>query len=239
MMDSDSNKPNNIEVLIKLQDGLNKEITSDWKTKRNLDQFDTAASIEIGEFLDTIPHKWWKGECCEDLPSNWYKLDKYKSRVRKGYLELVDILHFILSAAILDNVDCLIKPKLPIKFTKVNNHKFRDFLNTKLVTRNYIEILYGLVAIADVYEFDIISYYVAKHTLNRIRQIRGDKEGKYSKIINGKEDNELLLECIPIDFIKNDLTDTFDLEKYEKLVNIVYEKFDIDKNKRYLLKSYI
>eukprot|EP00662_Eupelagonemidae_sp_cell21_P020678 gene20678-4727_t len=105
-------------------------------------------------------------------------------RMRKGgqvdvnnvRIELVDILHFSLSGR-----------GPPLSDTQNAITTFRHKHAFATITR--------LVAAADL-NFNIISYYVAKHTLNNIRQLQGYKDGTYVKVNKGMEDNELLHQCI-------------------------------------------
>ena len=231
-------KINNLKAIAMLQDGLNEIITTEWKTNRTREEFQLESNLELSEFIEMCPHKFWRNECSRNVKADWFLEKRYKVRVDKAKLEIVDILHFALSGAILDKDDLDIVPLYnPIKKVKAN--EVYSELCSKILSFNWMVVIYQLIVIANLLGFDIMSFYIAKHTLNHIRQLRGMGEGKYDKHKFGKEDNDILLECISTDFTGNQLFDEFDLDKYERLVSDVYSKFEIDTQDRKLLKSYL
>uniref|UniRef100_A0A0A9XNF0 E3 ubiquitin-protein ligase MYLIP n=1 Tax=Lygus hesperus TaxID=30085 RepID=A0A0A9XNF0_LYGHE len=81
----------------------------------------------------------------------------------------------------------------------------RDTRNAIATFRNVIElaqhyrfetITEGVIASAHDLDFNLVAYYIAKHTLNCIRQLGGYKNGSYVKVKAGVEDNVLLHDCI-------------------------------------------
>ena len=211
-----------LEILGKLQDGLNKKYNPDWKTVRTIDEFQTECMLETAELLECIRVKWWK----QSVPC-W----------EKAKLELVDILHFAISGAILKD-ELVSKPtSLQIK-SDLEISSFKYLFNLA-INHDFIGIIYTLINFANILKFDIISYYVAKFTLNKIRLLLGYRDGTYKKVVEGVEDNDLILKCIPESSETISLEKDYDISKYEQITKNVYDIFGIPLNQRNTLQSYI
>ena len=87
-----------------------------------------------------------------------------------------------------------------------------------------------ILGLAEKLKFNVPAYYIAKHTLNFIRQLSGYTDGSYKKIIDGKEDNELLHDVI-IGITIEDLEKDFD-GVANKIMNDVYDVFSVDTESR-------
>ena len=85
------NKPDQLKELFRLQKRLNKRIGVDTdrmtESKRRLWllRYCRAMSQEVAELTDCMPWKWW---------ANYQTFDRQNARV-----EVVDLLHFVISAA--------------------------------------------------------------------------------------------------------------------------------------------
>ena len=85
------NKPDQLKELFRLQKQLNKRIGVDTdrmtESKRRLWllRYCRAMSQEVAELTDCVPWKWW---------AKYQTFDRQNARV-----EVVDILHFVISAA--------------------------------------------------------------------------------------------------------------------------------------------
>lgn len=211
-----------IESLAKLQDALNKFIDVDWRTKRQPDDWGLAVTIEATELMDSYPWKWWKNVNATPDFNN-------------VKVELVDILHFALSGtmqmsgkpqqAIPEDVLSTIVPPLAETANAVKT--FRNVIYLAKIHR-FDVITEMVIASADDLEFNLVGYYIAKHTLNYIRQLGGYKSGAYKKVRDGVEDNALLHECLAQVPVEETLDDTKYVEAWDKIMALVYDAFNVD-----------
>ncbi len=181
--------PANLKDMLILQDELNKIIDVDWINARQ--PFLRAAFVEAAEALDHHGWKWWKKQ----------SLDLYQLQV-----ELIDILHFYLSDALIESKSnlslCAKIIDSEIHQTHINFDTVKYNLNT-LDTLQLLELL-GAMAACRRRSFaildqlmkkcslrwkDAFSQYVSKNILNLFRQDNGYRDGTYIKTWNGEEDN--------------------------------------------------
>ena len=222
--------------LAELQSSLNEVITKNWREKRTADEWALAIIMEATEGIDSYPWKWWKNT-------------KAKANIENIKIELIDILHFSLSgqmqvappdASSLDHIDDPSEEGYSI-YTPMTDPK------------NGIATFRKIISLADMHEFagvtkmvidaakdlgfNLPAYYIAKYTLNLIRQLRGYKEGTYKKMQKTstgnlliQEDNELLHDCI-VGIHDDDLVDDFEKTK-SIIMNRVYDAFGVFKHDR-------
>lgn len=192
-----------VEEHIKLQNNLNNIIDNNWLINRSINDFKRAIWLECAEAVESLPWKWWK---------------KQTININNFKIELIDIYHFLLSWIILkkdnnikDNLYRVVYIQYTNNIAPISNFideydkQYIEFLimnieklvlyvlqdNLEETINKYFAILFKIM---DVYEFDIL--YRGKHILNIIRQKNGYNTGNYNKIINEKEDNEILMELI-------------------------------------------
>lgn len=240
--------PQVLKSLARLQDGLNAIIDPSWRNVRTLENWSLAIVMETTELLDSYPWKWWKNIAAEPDFANIK-------------IELVDILHFSLSGTMqlqstdLNKVPVVATKKIedvctpfvsqsslancglqgmfyfPLSDTDNAIASFRNVIQLANIYR-FDLITEGVIAAAEDLEFNLVAYYVAKHTLNCIRQLGGYKNGTYVKVNHGVEDNVLLHECIK----EISVEDILDEEKYFSVWNVimtnVYEAFQIPASDR-------
>lgn len=212
-----------IGELAKLQDALNKFIDLDWRTKRTADDWGLAVTLESAELIDSYPWKWWK---------NVNASPDFKN-VR---VELVDILHFSLSGtmqvegtaaastAVPSDIDCCITG--PLAITKNAVRTFRNVIYlAKLHRFDFITAM--VIAAAQDLEFNLVGYYVAKHTLNYIRQLSGYKAGTYQKVKQGQEDNELLHSCLSGVSMGDMVDESTHVAAWNSIMVAVYDAFNV------------
>ena len=227
-----------LNILYRLQDGLNSDIVADWKNVRTNDEFQTECLLEIAELMECIPfRKWWKH----------YSGEQVNILREKSKLEMVDILHFALSGAILkkyEKISCkqyilsvvegflYSVPAYNLRDTDIEKYKSLIHLT---MGNNYEEIIRRLFILAKELKFNIFGYYIAKYTLNKIRLIKGYKTGEYKKTNKGREDNEILLEYIPKSM--NNMN-RLELEIYEIMIENIYIAFGIPPEHRFKLKNF-
>lgn len=236
-----------LNSLAELQDGLNYMIDPSWRTVRSLDNWSLAITMESTELLDSYPWKWWKNI-------------NAKPDIANVKIELVDIFHFSLSGAMqlrstskelvpavsLKPLKEVMQTFSPLKECTTDPHGVLFFPLTD--TQNAIPSFRNVIQLANAYRFDIITesiiyaaedlgfnlvaYYVAKHTLNCIRQLGGYKSGSYVKVNNGVEDNVLLHDCIKGITMEDVLDDNKYLASWNLIISRVYEAFQVKESDR-------
>lgn len=220
-----------------LQSALNEYITPDWKNKRSELDFMIASHMEMSELIDTeivvggqkhsMGWKWWKGANGGRTMDvvNWD--DLHPSVVDNIKIELTDLVFFTLSQKILED--------FTNQDEEAEMHCCNDWINFMKITLNNLMQKPGcamqiIIHLAEKLKFNVCAYYIAKHTLNYIRQLQGYQDGSYKKIVDGKEDNELLhdvIEGITIEAMENDFNGISN-----KIMNGVYDVFSVDNEYR-------
>ena len=214
-----------------LQDALNEFITTNWKQNRTELDFMVASHQEMAELIDTavedngVKHalgwKWWKGKAGERTMDSvdWSNMHvAVKDNVK---IELTDLLFFTLSQKVLGDFSD------PDDIVVPNEN---DWINFMTISANNIlqrpgTALQLILALSEKLEFNIAAYYIAKHTLNHLRQLTGYQDGSYVKVNDGVEDNELLhsiIADITVANIDNDFNTVADT-----IMNGVYDTFNI------------
>lgn len=230
--------PTLIQSLARMQDRLNRFISPDWRSIRTPDDWGLAVTMESTELIDSYPWKWWK---------NVNATPDFKN-VR---VELVDILHFTLSGTMqceaarsqqepqepqqqgAGGAAVAIQTQIssPLSETKNAVKTFRAVIQLAAQHR-FAEITEMVIAAAEDLEFNLVGYYVAKHTLNYIRQLGGYKSGAYVKVQGGVEDNELLHQCIaevPVDEVLGEETH---VAAWNRVMEKVYDAFSVEAKDR-------
>eukprot|EP00758_Cryptobia_borreli_P012295 Tbor_TRINITY_DN5732_c0_g2::TRINITY_DN5732_c0_g2_i4::g.19633::m.19633 len=219
-----------IQALAKMQDGLNCFIDSDWRSNRSLKDWALACTIESTELMDSYPWKWWKNV-------------KGNPDFKNVRVELVDILHFALSGTM----------QMQSEGSRNCDSPIPGDIKTTIIsplqdTQNAIETFMNVISLAKYHKFDIITemviasaqdlsfnlvgYYIAKHTLNYIRQLGGYKDGTYVKVKQGTEDNELLHECIAQVDSEQVISSEGYVVAWDKVMQLVYDAFKVDEKER-------
>lgn len=171
-----------LSTMLALQEGLNVKINPNWKLAGYA--WHRAIMVEAVELLEHVGWKWWKAQ---------------EPNVAQARLELVDIWHFAMSLAMVQqSTDQLLETpevlNLPIKLTvdALIHDAAREQFN------------YG--AFCDLMAFfgmtwdDLYRIYVGKNVLNTFRQNHGYKEGTYRKDWGGVEDNVVLDQITDMNF---------------------------------------
>jgi len=186
--------------MLELQDGMNSKVNPDWVSANN--NWYRAIQVEGVEAVEHHGWKWWKKQDCD------------MAQLR---MELVDIWHFILSAAIqlqrgnvaLAKVDMQAELHLQQKSVQFDN---QHYVLAQLNLLGKLDLLVGLAASkrhslalfesllhdCDMEWNDLFKQYVGKNVLNVFRQDHGYKAGTYIKIWDGREDNEHLVEVLEV-----------------------------------------
>lgn len=187
---------NKLQEMLRTQDGLNRIINVDWKTAKN--PWTRAIWIEAAELLEHLGWKWWK---------------KQEPNYGQAEIELVDIWHFILSqyAEGMNEVnigqltDAMIQ-RMHDRGRRIAVYQNQVVCIDDLQLRERVEVLAAAAAAGDdtlpaftaICEligltFDqLYDFYIAKNVLNTFRQRHGYKDGSYTKVWDGIEDNVVL-----------------------------------------------
>ena len=193
-------KTETLDKLTLLQDSLNELITPHWKENRTELDFMVSSHQEMAELIDTsvatdgsdkqtsMGWKWWKGKAGERTMDSveWNNLNS--AVVDNVKIELTDLLFFTLSQKVLGDMSD------PLEDVELNDNDWVNFMTISAM--NLLQrpgtALGMILLLAERLNFNISAYYIAKHTLNHIRQLTGYKDGSYVKVNDGVEDNELL-----------------------------------------------
>lgn len=184
--------------MLELQDSMNTTVNREWIAANN--NWHRAIQVEGVEAIEHHGWKWWKRHDCD-----WAQLR----------MELVDIWHFMLSAAIqlkhgniaLAKLDMQAELHLKQKSVQFDN---QYYVLAQLSLLEKLDLLVGLatakrISLAlfesllhdcDMEWNDLFKQYVGKNVLNVFRQDHGYKVGSYIKIWDGREDNEHLVEVL-------------------------------------------
>ncbi|MDZ4200879.1 MAG: dUTP diphosphatase [Gallionella sp.] len=196
--------------MLELQNLMNSKVNPDWVAANN--NWHRAIQVEGVEAIEHHGWKWWKKQDC-DMP-----------QLR---MELVDIWHFVLSAAIQDKhgntsltkIEMLSELNLRKKSVQFDN---QYYVLAQLSLLEKLDLLVGLAAAkrSNLATFEslladcgmdwnmLFKQYVGKNVLNMFRQDHGYKAGTYIKVWDGREDNEHLVEALDIlDPASDDLRD--------------------------------
>jgi dimeric dUTPase (all-alpha-NTP-PPase superfamily) len=166
--------------------------------------------MECAELIDSFNWKHWKDI---DKPIDW----------ENAVIEVVDIWHFIVSLVLEDGkvnrgkgIDRMVRDVTDIqgfeRFVK-EPYSLKDDASAEIIndiekiihetTGFKVEIYdsllknyFSLALKCGVNLKILYKYYVAKNVLNGFRQDHGYKDGSYTKVWNGKEDNVVMLEIM-------------------------------------------
>lgn len=191
--------------MLDIQDRLNEITTPEWRTNRTISECQVAILDEISEFLGSVPWKWWKATG---------EIDRWNMKI-----EAVDILHFCLSTVMLTT---RYETNRELYFGLPDNTaRQQDVLITdgQLDHEHFINVIHDLIVFSDdvyyVNEFlkavnltseELSAIYMAKATLNEIRQNGGYKDGTYIKNYEGIEDNYRLRDIVEYFMEHNDVS---------------------------------
>lgn len=210
---------NNIEPYVKklremvaLQEEVNCLIEPDWRLKQQ--DYSRAIWIECAELMDHVGWKWWKRQTLN--------LEQIK-------FELIDIWHFALCIMLQDKESLETKIKsAAVEFKAIGARQsissYRLLLSTENLARaaltgsKFDQAIFCDAMRASGMAFDDLYIgYIGKNVLNTFRQKNGYKEGRYSKIWGGREDNEWLAELLTT---TDSNSDHYRVRLYSELENV-------------------
>lgn len=189
--------------MLQLQDKFNCVVNPDW---RNADYpWHRAVLVESVELMDHVGWKWWK---------------KQEVNQAQAQLELVDIWHFIMSRALIEENGVIQHAALSLmKEWEMPSDRIvaADSINTpgvpytELPLIRQIEVFGSVAGLTEgmlvrafrticeglgLSWYRLYELYLSKNALNQFRQDNGYKAGTYVKIWNGREDNEVMQDII-------------------------------------------
>ncbi len=174
--------------LLDAQDKLNSAFDCpEWRSKHH--PFHRYIWVEVGEFLEHHGHAFHYKKPAENRP--------------QAVIELVDILHFILSlelqfsrepSALYDVLSNTLAEDIPK--TPDSVIACADFLADLATSQNSLLFpAFCKLFIAYEVDFDeLFNLYMLKYTLNQFRIDNGVTEGRYTKVWDGVEDNTILMQ---------------------------------------------
>jgi dimeric dUTPase (all-alpha-NTP-PPase superfamily) len=220
------NKPQNNVIeqtlsMLALQNEMNLIVNKSW-TEANFKWY-RAIWTEGAEAIDHFGWVWWRDP---------------KKDLSQVKLELVDIWHFGISDLMTRHsqsfVAELIRTHIDVweerltKNNKLEEESFPDILEEfvlkTLTTKKFlIDEFFLLLESVNMDYSELYKLYIGKNMLNRFRQANGYKEGRYSKIWDGQEDNVHLFNICadlvpPHDDGLKELISTALAEKFHALV---------------------
>ncbi|MDX1348116.1 MAG: dUTP diphosphatase [Thiomicrorhabdus chilensis] len=204
---------NAIHEMLSMQNTLN-EMTNGENWRSGLTQLGKVIDwrrciyMETAELIDSYPWKHWKSV-------------EAKTDIENVQVELVDIWHFLLSLALehfdLEESAGLLEKAMQVsqksqESKKTDNESsvidqvaiheemMRLALQKSEVSQAYLTALasafFNSCQVAALSFEQLYQIYMAKNVLNKFRQDHGYKEGTYSKLWNGREDNVVMFEII-------------------------------------------
>ena len=154
-------------------------------------------------------------ECAELIDSlNWKHWSEGQVDMHNAKVEVVDILHFVLSLIVDSRLEVGAADVVAIFIPDVYNEskgcsdtnktvrQIKSLMKATLKGKDPIFILFKLFRVAislDLTVEQLEKLYWGKNILNKFRQDNGYAEGAYSKHWNGVEDNVILLRLLEED----------------------------------------
>lgn len=181
--------------MLALQQKMNATVNENWLTAGY--PFLRAVVVEVGEALEHLGWKWWK---------------KQEPDTAQVIVELIDILHFMLSHELVQNngdidaaagsiVASCAKGMHSIEFDGREHPLTGDprsllelLAGLASVRRNELCVLQACLVAMSITWDEAYVQYVSKNVLNIFRQDNGYKGGTYVKDWFGQEDNVHLVE---------------------------------------------
>lgn len=215
-----------VEKLLAMQDQLNSYIHPEWK-KQNFD-WHFAIIDECREIKEHLGWKWWKDN---------YQCGLTEQNRKQVQLEVIDILHFVLSIAGKGGID----PIVVTNWINNSNNWYSNGWNEDInwMMQNAItespdifEAWHLLAVASGLTTEQVIETYTQKFVLNKFRQDHGYKDGSYVKewkfehyigddlLPYFQEDNEVLADIVGM--LQEEGQDTTDEHLLYKRLELLY-----------------
>lgn len=164
-----------VSQLFRMQDTLNSYIHPEWKLQ-GFNWYDAIAD-ECQEILGHLGWKWWKEN---------YQCGITLANKEQLKLEVIDLIHFIVSLAVVNNEDSAERfcaDLNAVYISRLDSSSELELATRQLRGQGY-DMVACLVAMAhslDMTTEEILSTYLHKFVLNKFRQDHGYKDGTYDK----------------------------------------------------------
>jgi len=186
-----------LEAMLELQDRMNRKINPEWLAAGY--EFLRAVLVEAVEALEHYGWKWWKRQ------------DPNLGQLR---IELIDIWHFLLShylaraqgdraaAARLIARDWQVPAEIALDGTSIRiaeadmRTRLELLAALSALRRVSLPLFCSLLDDCGIDAERLYRDYVSKNVLNHFRMDNGYKSGAYSKMWEGREDNEHMAEIL-------------------------------------------
>lgn len=187
-----------VRNMLEMQTAMNAKVNPEWLDAAY--PFLRASVIEGAEAIEHAGWKWWKHQVRDQAQLQ---------------MELVDIIHFWLSAVLMwnrGNVDASVHFVMEdyqansgvIAFDGQEYYfmaldvvsKLELLIGLSVSRRISLPLFSSLLGDCEMTWDDLYRQYVGKNTLNFFRQDNGYKQGTYQKLWAGREDNEHLAEIL-------------------------------------------
>ena len=159
--------------------------------------------MEVAELIESTPWKHWKNINSEPDMNNIH-------------VELVDIWHFLMSyilqetnvpkAVSLVNTHCIYEASNDVDVKQmVNEAEKLSYISLAIDTGNmpsfsgierFIDQFFRCCKVSGLSFMWLQKLYIGKNCLNQFRQDNGYKEGSYTKVWNGNEDNVVMVDLL-------------------------------------------
>ncbi|WP_320033944.1 dUTP diphosphatase [Campylobacterota bacterium DY0563] len=208
LLEEASSFPHKLEEMFLLQKELN-DSTNGKNWELGVNKFGKEINwlrcihMEVAELIDSTPWKHWKNINAEPDMNNIH-------------VELVDIWHFLMSyilqetnvpkAVSLVNTHCIYEAleEIDVK-SMVKEAEKLSYISLAIETGNmptfsgverFIDQFFRCCKISGLSFNWLQKLYIGKNCLNKFRQDHGYKEGTYTKIWNGDEDNVVMVSIL-------------------------------------------
>ncbi|KAH9586684.1 dUTPase/dCTP pyrophosphatase [Trypanosoma melophagium] len=250
-----------LRSLAELQDGLNTAVHVNWQQQRTPDDWGLAIVMESVELMDSYPWKWWKNVKAQpDLQNVKIELTDILHFSLSGEMQtrfaaparhnmtgktLQELCHFCcppevktITRSTMEESELTGIMFFPLTETANAVASFRNIIQLANIWR-FDLITEAVIAAAQDLGFNLVAYYVAKHTLNSIRQMSGYKDGTYVKVRDGVEDNVLLHECIASFSIEDVLHEATYLAAWDSIMHRVFDAFGTPKEAQFGVRHWL
>lgn len=162
-----------VTKLFQMQDQLNTYIHPEWKTQEF--NWDLAILDECMEIHGHLGWKWWKKD---------YKVGLTEANKKQVQLEVIDILHFVISKNMEESWSAGYTLSAINNFINTGDslEQWLKYVTVQAADENIdISDWPQLAALVGLTEQEILETYTQKYVLNKFRQDHGYKDGSYVK----------------------------------------------------------